>query len=355
MCYVGDYMKKYSKKVFVGDVCIGGNSPIVIQSMLNVPTTDISACVSQINALKDSGCSIVRLAVPDNASADCIAEIVDKSPLPIVADIHFDYRLALKCIESGVSKIRINPGNLGSEDRAAAVAKAAKNAKIPIRIGVNGGSLEEGLLEKNNGDLARAMVESARRHIDILNKNDFDDIVLSMKSSDVKTTIDAYRLARDEFDYPLHLGVTEAGTFESGIIKSAIGIGSLLADGIGDTIRVSLTDEPTKEAEAAKKILKALNLYDNCINIVSCPTCGRTKIDLIPIATAVEKAVKDIRKNLKVAVMGCVVNGPGEASDADIGIAGGDGCAVLFKKGKVVGKIDEDKIVETLVDEIKNM
>lgn len=343
------------KKVFINNIAIGGGEPIAIQSMLNVPTTDIHMAVSQINRLYDAGCDIVRLAVPDDKAADAMAEIVKQSPLPIVADIHFDYRLALKCIDNGVSKIRINPGNLGGEERAAAVAKAASAANIPIRIGVNGGSLEEGLLEQCNGDLARAMVESARRHIDILNKNGFDDIVLSMKSSDVKTTIKAYRLAREEFDYPLHLGVTEAGTTEAGIVKSAIGIGSLLADGIGDTIRVSLTDDPVKEVEAAAQILKALDMYGDCINIVSCPTCGRTKIDLIKIANEVNDAVKNIRKKLKVAVMGCVVNGPGEASDADIGIAGGDGCAVLFKKGNIIGKIAEDKIVETLVEEINKM
>ena len=345
----------FMKQVYINDISIGGGAPIAIQSMVNVPTTNIKAAVSQITSLYDAGCDIVRLAVPDDASADAISEIVKNSPMPIVADIHFDYRLALKCIENGVSKIRINPGNLGGEDRAAAVAKAAKAANIPIRIGVNGGSLEKGLLEKYNGDLASAMVESARRHIKILNENDFDDIVLSMKSSDVKTTIKAYRLARDEFNYPLHLGVTEAGTTEAGIIKSSIGIGSLLADGIGDTIRVSLTDDPVKEVEAAQMILKALDMYGDCINIISCPTCGRTKIDLIKIANEVNAAVKNIRKKLKVAVMGCVVNGPGEASDADIGIAGGDGCAVLFKKGKIIGKIAEDKIVETLVEEIKKI
>ncbi len=343
------------KKVYIKDVPVGDGSPVAIQSMLNVPTTDVSAVLNQIERLYNAGCDICRLAVPDNASADAMAEIIKKSPLPLVADIHFDYRLALKCIDNGISKIRINPGNLGGEEKAAAVAKAAKAAKVPIRIGVNGGSLEKGLLEKCNGDLARAMVESARGHIDILTRYDFDDIVLSMKSSDVQTTIAAYRLAHKEFDYPLHLGVTEAGTTEAGIVKSAIGIGSLLADGIGDTIRVSLTDDPVREIEAAKLILKSLNLLPDAINVVSCPTCGRTKINLIEIANQVNDAVKNIRKNLKVAVMGCVVNGPGEASDADIGIAGGDGCAVLFKKGEVVGKIPEDRIVETLIEEINRM
>lgn len=343
------------KKIFIKDIPIGDGSPVAVQSMLNVPTADITAAVNQINALKDAGCDIVRLAVPDNEAADAIGEIVRLSPIPIVADIHFDYRLALKCIKNGVAKIRINPGNLGGEERAAAVADAAKSANIPIRIGVNGGSLEKGLLEKCGGDLARAMVESAKGHVDILNRNGFDDIVLSMKSSNVKTTIAAYRLASREFDYPLHLGVTEAGTYEAGIIKSAVGIGSLLADGIGDTIRVSLTDDPVREVEAGKLILKSLDMYDNCVNVVSCPTCGRTKIDLIKIADEVNSALKNVRKNLKVAVMGCVVNGPGEASDADIGIAGGDGCAVLFKKGEIIGKIPENKITETLLKEIESM
>ncbi len=343
------------KKVYIKNVPIGDGSPVAIQSMLNVATTDVSAVLNQIERLYDAGCDICRLAVPDNDAADATAEIIKKSPLPLVADIHFDYKLALKCIDNGISKIRINPGNLGGEEKAAAVAKAAKAAKVPIRIGVNGGSLEKGLLEKCNGNLARAMVESARGHIDILTRNDFDDIVLSMKSSDVQTTISAYRLAYKEFDYPLHLGVTEAGTTEAGIVKSAIGIGSLLSDGIGDTIRVSLTDDPVREIEAARLILKSLNMLPDAINVVSCPTCGRTKINLIEIANKVNDAVKGIHKNLKVAVMGCVVNGPGEASDADIGIAGGDGCAVLFKKGEIVGKIPEDRIVETLIDEINRM
>ena len=345
-----------SKKfITIKDIKIGGGSNIAVQSMLNVPTTDIGAALSQINRLYDAGCDIVRLAVPDSAAADAMAEIVKMSPLPFVADIHFDYRLALTCIKNGVHKIRINPGNLGGEERAAAVADAAGAAGIPIRIGVNGGSLEKGLLEKCDGNLARAMVESARGHIEILNRYGFDDIALSMKASDVKTTISAYRMAAEEFDYPLHLGVTEAGTTRDGIIKSAIGIGSLLSDGIGDTIRVSLTDEPEREVEAAHDILRALDLDGDCVTVVSCPTCGRTKIDLIPIANAVSDAVRGVRKKMKVAVMGCVVNGPGEASDADIGIAGGDGCAVLFKKGEIVGKISEDEIIPRLLEEIESL
>ncbi len=343
------------KKVKIRDISIGDGEKIAVQSMLNVFTTDTKRVKKQITELYNAGCDIVRLAVPDTDAADSMAEIVRFSPIPVVADIHFDYTLALKCIENGVDKIRINPGNLGGIKQAEAVAKAAKSRNIPIRIGINGGSLQKGVLEKCGGDLPAAMIESAREHIEILNKCDFDNIVLSMKSSDVKTTVSAYRLARQAFDYPLHLGVTEAGTYKEGLVKSSIGIGSLLCDGIGDTIRVSLTDNPVKEVEAARDILKALNMLDGCVNVISCPTCGRTRIDLIPIANAVSDAVKNIRKNLTVAVMGCVVNGPGEAKDADIGIAGGDRCAVLFKKGEIVGKISEDKIVETLLAEIEAM
>lgn len=348
-------MNSIKNSVKIGNVTLGGGAKIAVQSMLNVPTTDYPAVMEQINALYSAGCDIVRLAVPDMASADAMEKIVEASPIPVVADIHFDYRLALRCIEVGVHKIRINPGNLGGEERAATVAKVALLHNVPIRIGVNGGSLEKGLLERCDGDLARAMVESARGHINILNRYDFNDIVLSMKSSDVRTTINAYRLAHSEFDYPLHVGVTEAGTTKEGVVKSAVGIGSLLADRIGDTIRVSLTDNPVREIEAAQLILKSLGLLNDCVSVVSCPTCARTKIDLIPIANAVTDAVSGIKKNLKVAVMGCVVNGPGEASDADIGIAGGEGCAVLFKKGEIVGKIPEDKIIETLLDEINAM
>ena len=343
------------KSVTVGGVAIGNNAPISIQSMTNTPTRDVAQTAAQVNALAAAGCDIVRLAVPDEESALAVEEILNQTNVPLVADIHFDYRLALMCIERGIHKIRINPGNLGGEDRAKAVAEAAKAKNIPIRIGVNGGSLEAGLLEQCGGDLARAMCESAKGHVEILNRCGFDDIVLSMKSSDVRTTIRAYRLAREMFDYPLHLGVTEAGTAKGGIVKSAIGIGSLLADGIGDTIRVSLTDNPLREADAAKEILRALNLLPNSIEVVSCPTCGRTEIDLISIADAVSRAVEGIPAKLKVAVMGCVVNGPGEAKDADIGIAGGKDCAVLFQKGKMIRKLPEDQIVPVLLEEIKRM
>ena len=346
---------KSIKSVTIGSVMLGQGQPIAIQSMTNVSTSDIPAAMAQIQALRDAGCDIVRLAVPDEDSAKAMETLISTSPVPLVADIHFDYRLALMCIERGVSKIRINPGNIGDEEKAKAVAEAALKAGVPIRIGVNGGSLEAGLLEKCNGNLALAMVESAKRHVEILNRYDFDDIVLSMKSSTVKTTIDAYRLARERFPYPLHLGVTEAGTYADGVVKSAIGIGSLLSDGIGETIRVSLTDDPVKEVEVARRILKALDLGGDRVQVVSCPTCGRTKIDLIPIAKAVTEAMEDIPAKLKVAVMGCVVNGPGEARDADIGIAGGDGCAVLFKQGEIIKKIPEDKIVPELLAEIEKM
>ena len=344
-----------SKTVNIGGVVIGGGNPIAIQSMTNVPTHDIEKAVAQVNALAGAGCDIVRLAVPDEAAARAMEQIVERTNVPLVADIHFDYRLGLMCMERGVQKIRINPGNIGGEDRARAVAQMAKEKGVPLRIGVNGGSLEKGLLEQCSGDLAKAMVESAKRHVEILHRCDCDDIVLSMKSSSVKTTIAAYRLAREVFPYPLHLGVTEAGTLKAGVVKSAIGIGSLLADGIGDTIRVSLTDDPVREPETAKLILRALDLDQNHIEVVSCPTCGRTKIDLIPIAQAVADAVDQIPAHLKVAVMGCVVNGPGEAKDADIGIAGGDGCAVLFKKGEIIKKLPEGEIVSALLTEIKRM
>ncbi len=344
------------KEVKIGDhIILGKGRPIAVQSMLNVKTTDATAAMAQIKALAAAGCDIVRLAVPDEAAAAAMETLVQQSPVPLVADIHFDYRLALMCIERGVAKVRINPGNIGGEDRVQKVAKAAREKGIPIRIGVNGGSLEKGLLQQCGGSVAHAMVESAKRHAALLERFDFDDIVISMKSSSVRETIRAYRLARDTFDYPLHVGVTEAGTYESGLVKSAIGIGSLLADGIGETIRVSLTDDPVQEVYAAQKILGALGLGKDRIEVVSCPTCGRTKINLIPIANQIAEAVKDIPAKLKVAVMGCVVNGPGEAKDADIGIAGGDGCAVLFRKGEVIRKIPEDQIIPVLLEEIKRL
>ncbi len=343
-----------SRKVKIGEVTIGGGEKIAVQSMTTKPTKNADECIEQINELHERGCDIVRVAVPDEESARAIEKIKANTKLPIVADIHFDYKLALICIENGIDKIRINPGNIGSEERAGMVAKAAREKKIPIRIGVNGGSLEKELLAKYGGATPEAMLESAKRHIEILNKYDFDDIVISLKASSVKKTIEAYRLASQAFDYPLHLGVTEAGTSELGIVKSSIGIGSLLADGIGDTIRVSLTDNPIYEVDAGRNILKALGYYEG-IEVVSCPTCARCRINLIDIAKKVNEAVKNINKPLKVAVMGCVVNGPGEAKDADIGIAGGDGCAVMFKHGEIVGKIPENEVIDRLLAEIEKI
>lgn len=339
------------KQVNVGGVKIGGGAPISIQSMTNTRAADITATIEQINELEQAGCDIVRFAVPDMECARAVSVIKERTNVPLVADIHFDYRLALECINRGIDKVRINPGNIGGEERAKIVADAAKRHGVPIRIGVNGGSLEA---EFKGLPLAEAMIKSAQRHIEILHRCDFDDIVVSLKSSDVKTTIKAYRLAYEQFGCPLHIGVTEAGGAAEGIIKSSIGIGALLADGIGDTIRVSLTDNPLFEVKTAKSILKILGIRTG-VEVISCPTCGRTQINLIPIAHMVSEAVQDIDKNIKVAVMGCVVNGPGEAADADIGIAGGDGCAVLFKKGKIVGKIREDEIVDRLLKEIENI
>lgn len=334
---------------------IGGGEKIAIQSMTTAYTADVEKTVAQIKELEKHGCDIVRVAIPDAESAEAVYDIKNRINIPLVADIHFDYRLALTCIERGVDKIRINPGNIGGEDRAKAVADAARLKGIPIRIGVNGGSLEKELLEKYGSATPEAMVESAERHVKILEKYGFYDTVISIKSSDVKKTIAAYRLARERFDYPLHLGVTEAGTYKSGVVKSAIGIGALLADGIGDTIRVSLTDDPVREVDVAKTILKSLDLMPQGVEVVSCPTCARCRINLIEIAKKVNEALENVDLPIKVAVMGCVVNGPGEAKDADIGIAGGDGCAMLFKRGVVAGRIPEDRVVETLLEEIEKM
>lgn len=344
-----------TKKVKIGNIYIGGGEEIAVQSMTTEYTADVKKTVAQIKALTERGCDVVRVAVPDMASAEAIYDIKHQINIPLVADIHFDYKLALTAMERGVDKIRINPGNIGGEDRARLVAEEAKRRGIPIRIGVNGGSLDKKLLEKYGSATPEAMVESAAEHVKILEKYDFFDTVISIKSSDVKKTIAAYRLASETFDYPLHLGVTEAGTYEGGIVKSSIGIGSLLADGIGDTIRVSLTDDPCLEVDAGKEILRALGLAKNTISVVSCPTCARCRINLIPIAKEVTNRLRGVEGNLKVAVMGCAVNGPGEARDADIGIAGGVGEALLFKKGEIVCKVPEDKIIETLMEEIEKM
>lgn len=342
-----------TKQIKVGNVLIGGGAPIVIQSMTNTDTRDVVATLKQINELYDAGCQIARCAVPDMTAAHALGEICEKSPIPVVADIHFDYRLALESIAAGVQKVRINPGNIGSDDRVKAVVDAARAKNIPIRIGVNSGSVEKEILAKYGSPTPEALVESALYHASLLEKFDFTDICLSMKSSSVPYTMKAYQLASEKTEYPLHLGVTEAGTEYMGTIKSAAGIGGLLALGIGDTIRVSLTDDPVKEIYAAKAILKAVGLNEDGVQVVSCPTCGRTRIDLIEIAKEVEQKVAGIKgKKLKVAVMGCAVNGPGEAREADLGIAGGDGVGLIFKKGEVIKKVPQAELVNALMDEI---
>ena len=344
---------KQTKQIKVRNVLIGGGAPIAIQSMTNTDTRDAKATLAQIRALADAGCDIVRCAVPDAQAAEALREICAGSPIPVVADIHFDYRLALASIEAGVDKIRLNPGNIGGADRVHAVVQAAKARHIPIRIGVNSGSVEKHILEKFGGPTPEAMVESALYHVGLLNDCGFDDICISIKSSSVPDTMQAYLLASKKTDYPLHLGVTEAGTEYMGTIKSAAGIGGLLALGVGDTIRVSLTDDPVKEIYAAQAILKAVGLNDDGVNVVSCPTCGRTRIDLIGIAKEVEQRVAGIHgKKLKVAVMGCVVNGPGEAREADLGIAGGDGVGLIFRKGEILRKVPQEQLVDALMDEI---
>ena len=338
------------KQVTAGNVKIGGGAKITVQSMLNVPASDIENSVKQAVALEKAGCEIIRAAIPNKEAVALIPALKEAVSIPVVADIHFDYRLALEAVEAGIDKIRINPGNIGSDDRVKAVADACKRKNIPIRIGVNSGSLE-----KYGHPTPQALCDSALYHASLLNKFDFDDIVLSMKSSDVATMVKAYELAAQQCDYPLHLGVTEAGTERMGIIKSAAGIGSLLLKGIGDTIRVSLTADPVKEIYAAKDILKALDIDRSGIQFVSCPTCGRTKIDLIGLADEAERRLRDCKKNIKVAIMGCVVNGPGEAREADIGIAGGDGNGLVFKKGEILRKVPEDKLIDALIEEIEKL
>ena len=344
-----------TKQISVGSVLIGGGAPVVIQSMLNTATTDVEGSLAQIQALKDAGCEIARLAVPDLEAAKGFAQIAAASPLPLVADIHFDYRLAIAAAEGGASKIRINPGNIGGEDRVKAVVDCCKAHKIPIRIGVNGGSLDKRLLEKYGHPTPEALVESALEHAALLEKYDFTDICLSMKSSNVPLMMQAYRLISEKVDYPLHVGVTETGTEYMGTIKSAMGIGGLLCMGIGDTIRVSLTADPVREVVAAKAILKAAGLRKTGVNLIACPTCGRTKIDLIGLANRVEESLQDCQKELTVAVMGCIVNGPGEAREADIGIAGGDGCGVIFVKGELKEKLPYDELLPTLLRYIDRM
>ena len=344
-----------TRQINVGGVIIGGGAPVVIQSMLNTKTTDVEGSLAQIRQLHEAGCQIARLAVPNMEAARGFTEICKESPLPLVADIHFDYKLAIAAAEGGAAKIRINPGNIGGEDRVKAVVDVCRDKKIPIRIGVNGGSLDKKLLEKYGHPTADALVESAFEHLELLEKQGFYDTCVSMKSSTVPTMVAAARLFREKCDYPIHIGVTETGPVRQGLIKSALGIGALLLDGIGDTIRVSLTDDPVEEVYAAKDILKAAGLRKEGVNIVSCPTCGRTRIDLIGLVNRVDEALKDCQKPITVAVMGCVVNGPGEAREADIGIAGGDGWGMIFEKGEQVEKLPYDELLPALLKRIEQL
>ena len=336
--------RRKTKGLQIGNVRIGANAPVSVQSMCNTDTRDVKKTLHQLKELSDAGCEIVRLAVPNSDAADAVKEIVKSSPLPLVADIHFDYRLAIQCINNGIHALRLNPGNIGKRENVEKVVKLAKQQKVPIRIGVNAGSLEGGLA----GTLPAQMVASAMRHIKILEDLDFDLIKVSLKSSDVLTTIEAYRLIADKIPYPLHLGVTEAGTLQCGLIKSSVGLGTLLAEGIGDTIRVSLTENPVEEVIAGFEILKSLGLREKGINFISCPTCGRTRIDLIKLAKQVEERFKHIDKPITIATMGCAVNGPGEAKHADFGIAGGIGEGYIFKKGEIIAKVPEDQLLEKL-------
>lgn len=352
---MGYIERRKTREVKIGNVTIGGDNPIAIQSMCNTKTSDVKATVAQILALEKAGCEIIRVAVPDMEAALAIKEIKKQIHIPLVADIHFDYKLALQAIESGVDKLRINPGNIGGEDRVKAVVMAAKEKHIPIRIGVNSGSLEKHILEKYGSVTPEGLVESAMGNVAILEKYDFHDIVISIKASNVPFTLECYRQLSQKVDYPLHLGITESGTKWSGTIKSSVGIGAILAMGIGDTIRVSLTGDTTDEVKVAKQILKSLELRKFGVEFVSCPTCGRTQIDLIGLAEKVEKACENINKDIKVAVMGCAVNGPGEAREADIGVAGGKGYGLIFKKGEILRKLPESELLDALIEEINKL
>lgn len=347
--------RRETRKIRIKNIYVGGDSRITVQSMTNTDTRDVEATLNQTRALMVAGCDIIRCAVPDMEAAEALKDITRQLPIPVVADIHFDYRLALKSIENGISKLRINPGNIGGKDRVKLLAEACNDKGIPIRIGVNSGSLEKDILEKYGRVTPEGLVESAMRNVELLEDANFRDIIISIKSSDVLTMMNSYRLLSKAVDYPLHLGVTEAGTPWRGTIKSAIGIGGLLSEGIGDTIRVSLTGDSIEEIKAGREILKATGHLKEGIEFVSCPTCGRTQIDLIGIANQVEEALKDSKKHIKVAVMGCVVNGPGEAREADIGIAGGNGMGLIFKKGLIIKKVKEEELVQALLEEIEKM
>lgn len=348
------YSRRKSKEVKIGNITIGGNNPIAVQSMLNTLASDADACVEQALKLQNAGCEIIRTAVPDLDCVKTVYKLKENLSIPVVADIHFDYRIALECAEAGIDKIRINPGNIGSDDRVKAVADKCREKNIPIRIGVNSGSLEKEILAKYGSPTPEALAESAMYHASLLEKYDFDNIILSLKSSDVMKSFEAYSIVGQKCDYPLHIGVTEAGTERMGIIKSSAGLGALLLNGIGDTMRISLTADPVKEIYAAYDLLKALGLRNKGIKFVSCPTCGRTKIDLIKLAGEAEERLKDCNKDITVAIMGCIVNGPGEAREADIGIAGGDGCGLIFKKGEILRKVPEDRLIDELISEIEN-
>lgn len=347
--------RKKTRQIHIGPVAIGGGAPISVQSMTNTKTTDTEATVAQIKALQEAGCDIVRLAVPDMNAAKNLGNIISQVDIPLIADIHFDYRLALEAINQGISALRLNPGNIGGEKNVKIVAEAAKAHGIPIRIGVNAGSLDKELLKKYGKVTPEAMVESAMQHVRLLEDQDFHDIKISLKTHDVSMTLEAYRLMSKTTDYPLHLGITEAGTVHSGIIKSAVGIGALLAEGIGDTFRISLTGDPVVEVRVANEILKSLGLKEYGPTLVSCPTCGRTEIDLPSIAAEVEHRLSKVKKPIQVAVMGCVVNGPGEAREADVGIAGGKGVGLIFRKGEILRKVPEDQLVDELFKEIDSI
>ena len=347
--------RRTTRQVKVGKLLIGSGAPVSVQSMLNVEAHDIAGNVRQAKALEEAGCQIIRAAVPDLAAVPTVAALKEAVDAPIVADIHFNHQIALACVDAGVDKIRINPGNIGSDENVKAVADKCRNAGVPIRIGVNSGSVEKEILAKYGAPTPEAMAESAMYHVRLLEKYDFDDIVISIKSSNVQNMIDAYKLVAAQCSYPLHLGVTESGTQRMGLVKSAVGIGALLTQGIGDTIRVSLTADPVKEVEAGFDILASVGLLPDRPTLVSCPTCGRTKIDLISLANEVEQRLRAVHKPITVAVMGCVVNGPGEAREADIGIAGGDGCGLLFKKGEVLRKVNEDELPDALMEEIAQL
>ena len=346
-------IRRKTRQVNVGGIKVGGDAPISVQTMTKTKTDDIPGTVGQIRAAAEAGCDIVRVTVNDKEAAESMAEIVRQSPIPIVADIHFNHIFALKAIDANVAKVRLNPGNIGSKDRIRQVLTAAKAKNIPIRIGVNSGSLEEDILEKHGYPTAEALYESAMRHVGICDEFNFNDIVISVKSTDVKLMIEAYRLVAQRTDIPLHLGVTEAGTTRVGTIKSAVGIGTLLAEGIGDTIRVSLTDDPVKEVEVGKEILRSLSLASRNIELIACPTCGRLEIDLFKVMAQLEEKLAGVKKPVKIAVLGCVVNGPGEASEADIGIAAGKGVGILYRKGEMVKRIKEDEIVATVLEEVE--